>query len=267
MTTPAINVVRTPIEPFGCLIESQEPDMDLRVIPASTLAEWARAARVLVLRGFSLFSTEELAEYCKRFGELLEWDFGVVLELKGEKNPKNYLFDSGEVPYHWDGAFAGTVPSFMFFQCLEAEGENLGGETTFCDTTWVLADATPAEIATWEQVSITYSTEKIAHYGGQFTAPMLSRHPVTGEQTIRYAEPVPETFLNPVYLQIEGIPEGSTQEFINGMHERLHHPSFKYAHEWRKGDILISDNHANVHGRNPFKSDGLRRHLQRVEII
>src|ERR1051325_162615 len=91
-----------------------------------------------------------------------------------------------------------------------------GGETLFCDTLRLLARATPAERELWRRMAITYTTEKIVHYGGTFTSPLITRHPDTGEEVLRFAEPVED--LNPVRLKIEGIPESAQKEFLDDMH-------------------------------------------------
>ncbi len=195
---------------------------------------------------------------------MLEFDFGVVNELKPSADAKNYLYTNSEVPFHWDGAFIGRVPSFIFFHCDHAPPSGAGGETLFADTTRILSTAPPSTVDAWLGVEITYSTEKIVHYGGSFTAPMIASHPVTSEKVLRFAEPV--TDLNPVSLLVEGLPDDDREAFLAEMHEWLHNIRFCYRHPWRDGDLVMADNHALLHGRRAFEPNAARN-IRRVNIL
>jgi alpha-ketoglutarate-dependent taurine dioxygenase len=127
-----------------------------------------------------------------------------------------------------------------------------------------LRGVTAAQRSLWEATSITYSCEKVVHYGGSFTSPMIVRHPSSGEQTLRFAEPV--TDLNPVHLEIPGATAGQREALVAEMAKLLRHPQFSVAHAWRAGDVLIADNHALLHGRNAFVHAGLR-HIRRINIL
>jgi alpha-ketoglutarate-dependent taurine dioxygenase len=268
MTVILDNSVRhTDLRPFGSVKQTTDPNADLRAIPAETLRKWTLESKVVVLRGWPLLSPEELVSYCQQWGEILTWDFGAVLDLVIQEDPRNYLFSRGDVPFHWDGAFASSTPSFFLFQCVKAPAAGGGGETVFCDTAEVVRQAGAEQVKAWESVRVTYRTDKVAHYGGQVTVPLLDNHPSTGERVIRYAEPLdPDRYQNPLFLTISGVPPEHAGSFMTDLRNRLHDPSVCYHHEWRDGDIVVVDNHALVHGRNPFHDDS-SRHLQRVQII
>ncbi|MGW1838307.1 TauD/TfdA dioxygenase family protein [Streptomyces sp. BBFR2] len=268
MTHPTAShsgLVHTPLRPFGRVVESPG-GVRLGDIPVEVLARWTEESRVLVLRGFDLLEREEFAAYCRRWGEVLKWEPGEVIDLVVEENPKNYLFASGDVPFHWDGAFVDADPRYFFFQCLDAT-PGAGGETVFSDTTAAYRDADPELRAQWGTLSLTYTTEKLAHYGGEVTERLVSQHPATGVPVLRFAEPLdPELYKNPVRVRVDGFDSADAEEFLASMAERLHRPEYCYAHDWQAGDIVIADNYALVHGRNAFTGP-TNRHLQRVEVI
>jgi L-tyrosine isonitrile desaturase/decarboxylase len=256
-----------PLRPFGRIVEAPA-DGRARIedIPVETLARWTEESRVLVLRGFPLLGKTEFADYCRGWGPVLKWDAGEVIDLVVEENPKNYLFGSGDVPFHWDGAFVEDNPRFFFFQCLDATPD-AGGETVFSDTTAVYRDAGDEERERWAGISMTYTTEKVVHYGGEVTEALVSRHPATGVPVLRFAEPLPqEKYKNPVQVTVNGLEDAAVDEFLTALAERLHRDEYCYHHDWRAGDIVIADNFALVHGRNAFTGP-TRRHLQRVEVI
>lgn len=259
-------VEHVPLRPFGRIVTAG-PGADLRDIPPATLEEWTVASKVLVLRGFPLLDTEDLVAYGRSWGEILMWDFGAVLDLVLEEDPKNYLFSRGDVPFHWDGAFAAATPRFFLFQCVRAPKAGGGGETVFSDSTEVIRRAEDDLVRRWASTEISYRTEKLRHYGGEITAPLLSKHDVTGETTMRYNEPLdPERYLNPVAVTVPGLSEEDTDSFLADLRDRLHDPDVCYAHEWRDGDIVVVDNQALLHGRNAFRGDS-SRHLQRIQIL
>lgn len=255
----------TPLAPFGVLAETTAVGADVRSVPAPVLSPLLEASRILVLRGFSLLDGRDLVEYCASWGEVLTWDFGTVLELSVHQDPKNYLFTDGDVPFHWDGAFAAAAPSYIVFQCVEAPVDP-GGETVFCDSVRVFDEASDAEKAMWRSMTITYCTEKLAHYGGRVTVPLVSAHPHTALPRLRYAEPLDSgRFLNPLSVEVTGLPSEQQDEFFEEMRRRIYQPDVCYAHRWHQGDLLIADNHALLHGRRAFR--GARRRLQRVHIL
>ncbi len=177
------------LNPFGLKIMTKSPD--IWNIPTEQLLELVLEHHLIIIRGFSIFDRDSLVEFCGRWGELLNWPFGYIFEVVADANPTNYLLSNGRVPFHWDGAYIDTVPSFEFFQCLKAPAIGSGGETLFCDTTRIWHQATTEQREIWKNIKITYNTESnAAHYGGEITVPLVSQHPKTGETRLRYGEPL-----------------------------------------------------------------------------
>lgn len=254
----------TPLTPFGVELKADVPDTPLAAVTAAELKAAVARHRFAVLRGFAVPPDDAgMLAFCRGMGELMEWEFGAVNELRPRDDARNYLYTEREVPFHWDGAFVGRVPHYIFFHCVTAPPPGSGGETLFCDTVPLLQAVPADERRTWAGVSVTYSTEKVVHYGGTFTAPLLSRHPVGGEEVLRFAEPVED--LNPVRLTFHGL-DSDEAAFLTRMRALLRDPSLCCAHEWRPGDVLLADNHALLHGRRAFTRSAAR-HLRRINIF
>ena len=249
------------LSPFGLVVRSESPGVELSAVLPSLLQQWVDEHRVVALKGFAPLNGPALPEFCRSLGELLEWEFGAVNDLRVDPDTKNYLYTNRAVPFHWDGAFLPRSPHYILFHCDAAPDPQAGGETLFCDTIRLLAHA-PTEL--WEEVVITYTTEKIVHYGGTFSSPLLTSHPTLGARVLRYAEPVDD--LNPVQLDIAGINKDDQPAFIADMHRRLYDASYCCAYQWESGDIVIADNHALLHGRRAFAQE-TRRHIRRVNIL
>lgn len=250
------------MEPFGVLLQGE--GKGLAEEPVERLRELVDKNRLVVLRGYSSLEREPLIEYAKSWGPLLEWNFGEVLELEVSEEPKNYLFTSGDVPLHWDGAFAKQEPNYQLFQCRQAPTPGSGGETVFCESMETVARATPEVRKRWEGVTITYRTEKLAHYGGEIRSPLVTAHPKSGEPRLRFAEPPGKDTadLNPLHLDIEG----DSESLIDELRGVLYDDRNCYRHAWQDGDFLLADNFALLHGRRPFSAHS-PRHIQRIHIL
>ena len=249
--------------PFGVHVVGTGDTDPWSITPDEMHALVARY-RVVVLRGFRRLVDEAFPRWSARLGQPLRWEFGEVNELRVDAGKKNYLYTTSEVPLHWDGAFAGAIPRYIVFQCRDAPDQNSGGETTFVDTVGFVRDANDESHERWRHTTCSYTTEKVVHYGGSITQPLLDTHPITGEETLRFAEPVHD--LNPVTVEVEGLDAIESARTVEAMASELNAGPHLLEHSWEAGDIVVADNHALLHGRRPF-SPGSRRHLERVNIL
>ena len=252
------------LDPFGLEVTAASVSAGVGNIETALLKNWIATHRYALLRGFAPLSTAAMTQLAGKLGKSLEWEFGAINELVAKPDAKNYIYTTGAVPFHWDGAFVGKIPHYILFSCEVAPPESSGGETIFCDGAKLLKEATARQRALWAGTSVTYSTEKVVHYGGSFTSPIIARHPVSGEETLRFAEPVRD--LNPVSLEISGMTPQERDALIAEMTTLLRKPQYCVAHAWRAGDVLVADNHALLHGRNAFVDPGLR-HIRRINIL
>lgn len=260
---PAIRVER--LKPFGVVLQATAA-LPLTAVPPETLEELARTEKIVVLRGFQPPERDAFLAYCRTIpGQgLLEWDFGPVMEMREHPDAKNYLFSREAVPFHWDGAFH-RVPSYLMFCCVEAPVEGAGGETLFCDTRKVFAEASTEDQDRMRRAQLTFETAKLSHYGGKITGDLVQKHPATGETILRFAEPV-VTELNPVTLSIGGVAGDEQGPLLSWLTERVYAPENCYSHAWRSDDILVADNHTLIHGRRAFERD-CPRHLRRIQVL
>ena len=69
--SPHDSLRRTPLAPFGLLIEPANEQAPLTSVSPTTLAELTTKARLVVLRGFPLLEASDLAAYCSTWGKNL----------------------------------------------------------------------------------------------------------------------------------------------------------------------------------------------------
>lgn len=254
----------TPLKPFGLLVEATTETASILDLGYEAFDGWVREHRYVVLRGFGQLSKQDFALFGQQLGEPLQWPFGAINELKVTSDPKNYIFTNNAVPLHWDGAFRDKVPYLILFQCLTApRREDLGG-TVFADSVRAVAKLPEHLAEKLRKVSIRYTTEKLAHYGGTVLRPFFHTHVVTGENSIRYAEPVED--LNPVEVTVPGWSDEEQEELRATMHDVLYDPEISATHYWEDGDFVVADNHALLHGREAFLNPH-ERHIQRINLL
>lgn len=253
------------IQPFGAIIRSKQGNDDIKQFSSDEIKAFVSKYKLVVFKGYEILPKQDLALFGQRLGKPLQWVFGAINDLKVKPDAENYIFTDHAVPMHWDGAFAGTIPHIILFQCIIApQKEDMGG-TTFCDTEKLLAAQSADLISKWEQISITYTTKKIVHYGGKITQQLVAQHEVEPDRkVIRYAEPVDD--LNPVALDIKNLSEQESKSFIDSMQQQLYHPDHLYTHRWDAGDIVLADNHVLLHGREAFEKAN-ERYIQRINLL
>lgn len=249
---------------FGAIIQNDGPDHSIGQFTPEQILDWVREYKIIVFRGYQPMPKQELALYGQKLGKPLQWEFGAINELKVKPDTENYIFTDHAVPMHWDGAFVGTIPHIILFQCLVApKPEDLGG-TTFCDSSAIVRQLSPEQKERWKNINIRYTTKKVVHYGGTIRQQLIQKHEVDDIEVLRYAEPVDD--LNPVSLAIEGLDGQSEAEFITEMKTLLYHPDYLYTHRWQENDIVLADNHNLLHGREAFKNPN-ERYIQRINIL
>lgn len=258
----------SPLRPFGMLVYAGQAGLTLLDIPAEVISGWLDRHGLLVFRGFGLLADEDYIAFGERFGPLLQWEFGKILELKVQPRPANHIFTSGRVELHWDGAFVDNKPHYNVFQCLQGCAPGAGGQTLFVDTPKVLATA-GAELPAWRNISIEYATEKKAHYGGTIRSPLITRNSYNGREVIRYIEAYNEdnAEINPMRVSVENYSSEMSERFLREFTSRLYRDDVMYRHTWQSGDFLIADNATLLHGRSRFNTADVTRHIKRINIL
>ncbi|WP_370942102.1 TauD/TfdA dioxygenase family protein [Amycolatopsis sp. cg5] len=259
----------TRLDPFGVMVRPSQAGAPLADVDVPPLRELVREHHLLLLRGFGTFgSADELSAYAERWGEITEWPFGTVLELVEREQPEDHIFDHSYMPMHWDGMYREHVPEFQVFHCVQAPGGGDGGETTFSNTTAVLASADAQTREQWSKVTGNYY-RKMEYYESVCISPLVTTHPDTGAPVLRYQEPTDPTdvdFINHPDLEFTGLPGDELATVHKSLREALYAPEHFYAHAWQTGDLVVTDNYTLLHGRNAFTAHA-PRHLRRVHVL
>jgi putative 2-oxoglutarate oxygenase len=243
-------------------------------------ALWAHHP-VLVFRRQAL-SERELARLSAHFGPLervvrTEWaspivpEIGLISNLKdGQAKPIGGLGD-GELQWHSDQSYMMKPATGAALYAVELPPE--GGTTSWVDLSAAYA-ALPGRLKRLvEGRQAVFSYEKrLAGYQGvdrsisaeakRKTPPVLHplahSHPVTGQKAL-YLD-------STTTVGIAGMDPSSGAALLDEIYSFATRPEFVYRHAWQVGDVVMWDNGATMHRREPF-DPAARRLMKRTTIF
>ena len=238
---------------------------------------------LVVFRGQSM-SADDLVRLVKRFGtpvsssklhqkkleertanELfnLPPEITVVTNLQENGRPVGILGD-GEVVWHSDFSFKEKPTAARMLLAVEVPPSELGGHTFFmnCYAAYdALSDGMKKRISgmTIKQADIIDTAMKLRP-GASLDAdirtvpgpshPIISTHPETGANML---------FLGRRHgAYVNGCTLEESEALLNELWAHATQPRFSYQHEWAVGDVVVWDNRAILHRRDPFPSDSRR---------
>ncbi|KAF1324783.1 Spore wall maturation protein dit1, partial [Globisporangium splendens] len=271
-------------EPLLLIIRASPSAMmppSLMDVPVKSFRKLAHKHGVVCLQGFK--QDDDLDKASERIGEVMQWPWGTVFEIKSVEDTSLTGQTLESMPMHYDGMYKkktedatelGDVPLFMLFHCVEAypspDPAEANGSTLMARTRPILDTLTTEEKERLRKITLVYNTSLFGHQELVHTSPVIVKHPVTGEDVLRYHEPWgPEkTKLHPTTvkaMQPDGSLDSTDAEWVSDLLvEKLYDPKYCHVHSWTKGEFVIADNFAMIHARTGMKSDG--RHVRRVHI-
>jgi pyoverdine/dityrosine biosynthesis protein Dit1/alpha-ketoglutarate-dependent taurine dioxygenase len=229
----------------------------------------------LVLKDAPIGDQQGLVDFCEDYGEIYHWSFGPLNVIKPADDPKIIVGSTEKIPLHWDlnmlphsdknvqknPSFAASV--FMLY-CKNppAKGE---GQTTVVDSRTALKLAGQQKVRQWKETSITYNTKKTYFGGDPRSYPLVSTHPLTGEDIFRYQEGT-EVELQTLRLSSDTLDDEAFEALINEVNSLAYCEACLLKYEWEAGDLLIVDNYYTLHGRMEMSEKSMSRELWRVQV-
>ena len=235
---------------------------------------------VLVIRRQAL-AERELADFSALFGPLervvrTEWaspavpEIGLISNLRdGQGEPIGGLGD-GELQWHSDQSYMMNPATGAALHAIELPPE--GGTTSWVDLTGAYA-ALPDRLKRLVEGrhGVFSYVKRLAGYQGvdrvisseakRKTPPVL--HPlVHTHPTRRKALYLDST----TTIGIEGMENASGCALLDEIYDFATRPEFVYRHDWRVGDVVMWDNGATMHRREPFDPTA-RRLMKRTTIF
>jgi taurine dioxygenase len=268
--------------PLGAQVTGIDLSKRLDATIAAVIADALHQYLGLVIRDQAL-TDEQLIEFSKIFGELelappnksgTPWiegfpELSCVSNIKRNGSPIGSL-GNGEAIWHTDMSFMDQPPAASILYALEVPRR--GGATHLLNM-YLAYETLPDDLKRRIDGRLaihdaTYSSagevrKKFAAFAGNTDPsrapgahhPLVRVHPATGRKAL--------------YLGRRSGASSILGEAGAGLWDALwdHCCSgrFEYAHEWRVGDLLIWDNRATMHYREPF-DDSENRLMHRTQI-
>jgi taurine dioxygenase len=265
-------------EVFGIDVSKPLPPADVDAIAAA----W-RERLVVVFHGQEL-SDPQLIAFSKNFGELdppgpnpygepfnkAHPELNVISNVVDNGKPIGNLGD-GEAVWHADMTYVDVPPKAAMLHALEVPPPEAGGNTYFANMFAAYASL-PADLKKAAQ-------DKIAvHDASRNSAGMLRKgyKEVTDvRETIGARHPLvrtdPQTGRKALFLgrrpngYVLGLGVAESEALLDALWAHAVQPRFAMCHEWKVGDLLMWNNLAVLHRRDPF-DPRTRRVMHRSQI-
>ena len=190
----------------------------------------------------------------------------LVSNIKEDGRPIGRLGNQ-ELNWHMDQIFMAQPTAGTILYAIEVTPE--GGNTWFCDL-GAAYEALPGDLrANVEGRSAVHSaatadrrvgiqlTEEQRHKAPEVVHPLIRTHPLANEKALYFS-------MNHT-ARIDGMSEEESLPILDELRAHATQPRFVYAHRWRVGDLVLWDNAATMHRRDPFP-DRYPRLMRRVGI-
>jgi taurine dioxygenase len=217
----------------------------------------------LLLRDQDISSVEQC-----RYGRI----FGKLLEVESIKRETNIVATTGELSLHFDHWLIDNYPQPTRYTMLYGmEVPPVRGETLLVNVQRAyqcLPDSLKNQIAclqavhcydyTYERTPSRVREAEIPPGQPKAIHPLVLDHPDSGEKIL---------YLSPTNTDriLDMSPEKS-EALLQELFTYIKHPDNVYAHKWKKGDLLIFDNYAMMHGRKNYDPQ-YKRQLRRLSMI
>ena len=194
----------------------------------------------------------------------------VVSNVKDQGKTIGILGD-GEVVWHSDFSFKDRPTAARMLVAMEVPPQERGGNTYFLSC-YAAYDALPEPLKrrvsglTVKQADIIDTAMKIRP-GRSLdddirtvpgpSHPIISTHPETGGNML---------FLGRRHgSYVNGLSLEDSEALLNELWEHATQPRFSYVHRWLPGDVVVWDNRATLHKRDPFDPE-TRRVLYAAQV-
>ena len=273
------------IKPLSHSVGAEVLGVDLSRLDDQTFVAVAQAFdehHGLLFRGQTL-SPDDLVAFSRRFGDL---DHAPVME-KGKTAvsgyPEIYIVSNikdddgkaigslgaGEAVWHTDMSYLPNPPGISMLYALEVPPE--GGDTSLCSMA-AAHDELPADLrektaGLWIKHDGTFNSGGYLRQGVREDSdpmtcegqphPVVCAHPRTGRPVLYLGR------RRNAYIM--GLERQESEDLLNTLWEYATLPDYTYTHRWRVGDLLMWNNRATMHRREPFDANA-RRLMQRTQI-
>ena len=281
------------VAPCKAALGAEIRDIDLKTMDDATFKAvhdaWLNHV-MLVFRGQSM-TADDLVVLIKRFGipvtssnlharkleertanQLFQLPPEVTVVTNIKENGKAVgILGDGEIVWHSDFSFKDKPTAARMLVAMEVPPQERGGSTFFLNA-YAAYDALPADFKkrisgkTIKQGNIVDTAMKLrpgASLNDDLRTTPGPSHPIISTH--------PDTGCNSIFLgrrhaaYVNGCTIDESEALLDELWALCTQAQFCYEHRWAKGDVVVWDNRATVHRRDPFDPT-LRRVLYAAQV-
>lgn len=283
----------------GVVITNQSVNIDVRadVIESTSLRSIIKEFGVVVLRGFSSFSSEiELFDYYNAYSEngIIPWKFGSLHKVTPNKSMPGIVNETGDLPIHWDMIMpprymeiSQSLYKYEDFTCKEfllyckRNTSGVQGPTTLVDSFGATLALNGKVKETWKQLKLVYEicltkqNKTGLYFGGKgntYEYPLVQTCPWTHRDVLRWCQ-LWTSEQHPGTSQVQYYTVKSSNDTVltidpNEIEEEIKKIAFDkrffFCHNYKEGDMVHINNYTMLHGRQGFQNE---RELWRLQLI
>lgn len=265
------------VRPFDAALGAEVRGLDLRAaLPPGTVDALRRLLAEHIVLRFRLDAVLEPAELVRFGAHFGPFRLSVADESRLAEHPEvNWVSNlreeggvvgtggDGVIDWHSDLGFAGPLTQYIVLDAVELP-DGGGGNTRYTNLRRAYAALDEKTQARIDGVQVRYSMRRDLGYVRAsddhlatlqaVTHALVQRDRITG---------VPGLWPNVGIFAAEVAEGDADVDLLEEMFAHCTEERFVYEHEWAEGDLLIWDNIATMHRRDPFDPQGRRimRHL------
>jgi taurine dioxygenase len=228
-------------------------------------------------------SPDDLVAFSKRFGDLDHApimengktavsgypEIYIVSNIKGDDGKAIGSLGAGEAVWHTDMSYLENPPDISMLYALEVPPA--GGDTSLCSM-GAAYDELPMDLRK-KVAGLSIKHDGTFNSGGFLRQgvredsdpmtcegqphPVVCAHPRTGRPVLYLGR------RRNAYIM--GLERQESEDLLDSLWEFATLEEYTYTHQWRVGDLLMWDNWATMHRREPFDAEA-RRLMQRTQI-
>lgn len=228
-------------------------------------------------------TNEELVAFSRHLGELDEApvnengktavpglpELYVVSNIEGPDGKPIGSLGAGEAKWHTDMSYLENPPDASLLYALEVPPK---GGNTWVAGMFAALEEMPEDLRT--KIEGRFIKHDGTYNSGGYVRQGLEANddPLTCAGTLHPAICAHQATGRPVlYLgrrrnaYIDGLPLEESEALLDELWAHATRPEFSYEHQWRVGDVLMWDNRATLHRRDPFDASA-RRLMHRTQV-
>ena len=278
-----LEIMPVPNAPLGALIRGWEPSEPLAEADRWRIVEALQQFRVLVFRGQTQPSDDDLVRFVESFGEPIkgsEWfrnagalpEILPVTNIRGRDGTTLGVEGATDLEWHADYSYVATPAKTSFLNAVELPPEP--PRTYFTDMYQAFATLDSdlqkrlrgmraahsiADYMADPDRDFAAKVERDSSLGVQRPPipeaehPVVVRHPDTGDEILYVSRGITRRIL--------GLDRPESSALLKQLHLHATRPERVYAHDWEVGDLIMFDTLGTLHRRDSW--DPAQRRLMR----